>query len=245
MGTHKNKSTAGSGKQAPAQKTTVHNAKTVDELKTALYNDYSIRLNDSKLGNVPFDNLQMAVQGVTTIIDEFPQAASSFHEINGDDTNGYAHAKYSGEIAINPSYYQSSNKINTTYDRDVSTRFHPEGTSASSITSHEAGHLLERALIDKHVSDDRGPAFDHYAKGQAWNKGTCASKIISEAAKNAKKTSEGKGKTISTLISDVSRYASRKRSEALAECVADYVSNREKAKPLSREVWKILKRELG
>lgn len=34
------------------------------------------------------------------------------------------------------------------------------------------------------------------------------------------------------------------RSEALAECVADYMANGSKAKPLSRAVYNVLKNEL-
>ena len=72
-----------------------------------------------------------------------------------------------------------------------------------------------------------------------------ASKVISEACRDAKKTAAGKGMKNADLIQSVSRYATTNRSETLAECVADYAANGTNAKPLSVAVWNILKRELG
>lgn len=133
--------------------------------------------------------------------------------------------------------------INTSYDRTTASLFHPAGTKAVHITSHEAGHVLERALIEKTI-----PGSDFWSqigRSQAWDKSQCASKVISEAARQAKKTPAGKGKKIDTLIAEVSGYARKNRSETLAECVADYAANGSKARALSQEVWKVLKRELG
>jgi len=46
-------------------------------------------------------------------------------------------------------------------------------------------------------------------------------------------------------VAQISRYATKNRSEAMAEAVADYRANGSRAKPLSQAIWKILKRELG
>ena len=99
-------------------------------------------------------------------------------------------------------------------------------------------------MIDKIMPDD-GTYLRKYDRVDAWNKKYYSGKIISEAAANAKKTADGKGKLKAQLVSDVSRYATTSTSEALAECVRDYYINKDKAQPLSREVWKILKREFG
>ena len=60
-----------------------------------------------------------------------------------------------------------------------------------------------------------------------------------------KKTPYGKGKKNNELIESVSGYASKNRSEALAECVGDYFSNGKSSNPLSQAVWGILKEKLG
>lgn len=47
------------------------------------------------------------------------------------------------------------------------------------------------------------------------------------------------------MKSEISGYAKTNDSECLAEAVADYILNKDKAAPLSKEIWKILKKELG
>lgn len=225
----------------------VTQAKSLQEVADFMDNNYNIRVNTESLKNVELNSAIMAVNGITRVIDEFPEAADYYHEIQGSTklTNAFAFAKFDGIIAINPNYFGSEQNVRDRYNRAVKSGFHPAGTTAAHISSHEAGHVLERALIDKWVQSSSGGAYERYAKLEAWNKGTCASKVISEAAKRAKKTPDGKGKVNSQLISDVSGYAKKNRSETLAECVADYAANGSNAKPLSREVWSILKRELG
>ena len=124
------------------------------------------------------------------------------------------------------------------YEGDLRSNFHPQGTTADSIPVHEAGHILERALIDRKTEWAMMGTY-------AWNKGIASKSIIAEACKAVKRTPDGKGLKNAQLIEQVSRYATKNRSETLAECVADYHANQENARPLSREVWRILKRELG
>lgn len=236
---------AGTNSSGPIK--SVSEAKDLQELSNFLYDNYDIVVKQDTLQGVEFESVKMAAEGITFMMDEFPEAAANFHELKGGITSDrtLAAASFRGVISINNDKFATKDKINDIYERNVKTKYHPEGSTANQITVHEAGHILERALIDKHINDPMGGIWDGVAKAQAWDKSTCASKVISEAARNAKKTPGGKGKTINSLISDVSGYASKNRSEALAECVADYVANKGKAKPLSQEVWKVLKRELG
>ena len=78
------------------------------------------------------------------------------------------------------------------------------------------------------------------AAGTAGSAGTAAGKAASP-----QKTAAGKGLTNDQLVAQISRYAAKTRSEAMAEAVADYRANGSRAKPLSQAIWKILKRELG
>ena len=107
------------------------------------------------------------------------------------------------------------------------------------VASHETGHMLERAIILMHEKSLLGCA-------RAWNKCTYATQILHEACSNLKKGAyKGQGMTNNAFIGQVSQYALTNRSEALAECVKDYCKNGANSKPVSIEVWKILKRELG
>ena len=225
----------------------VSDTKNIQELSDFMFDKYGITVKQDTLQGVDFDSVKMAAEGITFMMDEFPQASFNFHELRGGITreSTLASASYNGIISINNNKFATTDKINAIYERNVTAKYHPEGTTAAQITIHEGGHILERALIDKNINDPMGGIWDRLAKARAWDKSTCASSVISEAARNAKKTAAGKGKTNASLISEVSGYATKNRSEALAECVADYVANKSKAKPLSQEVWKVLKRELG
>ena len=113
-----------------------------------------------------------------------------------------------------------------------------KGNNVISTVSHEAGHILEKALIDKNTGGD--------IMGKiAWRDCTYAKAVASDACKAAKKTPEGKGKRNRELIGDISGYAKTNSSETVAEAVADYIINGENASILSRMIWEILKKELG
>ena len=109
-----------------------------------------------------------------------------------------------------------------------------------STASHEMGHLLERTLIEQRNTDSN----DLIGKLE-WRNCTQAKLVVSEACKAAKKTTDGRGLRNSQLKKGVSGYAVTDDSECLAEAVADYIINRDKASVLSRMIWNILKRELG
>lgn len=200
-------------------------------------NEHSVRVAP-ELAKADFSAVREAAAGMEELLREFPQAASIIRELNGKECrkSAYASASFNGLVQLNPDRWKDRGDLERSYQADVKSGFHPAG-NASSIAVHEVGHLLERALISK-------AGLSRYDSIIAWNKNKQATRVISEAAKAAKKGA-GKGMTNDQLVAQVSRYATKNRSEALAECVADYRSNGANAKPLSREVWKILKRELG
>lgn len=214
----------------------VWDVKDFDALGTYIEDTYGIKMSD-KVKNLNFKAVQDSTAGIEHIIKEFPQAKSAFKTL-GTDKSGVMCTTFSGQICFNPSYYDDYDKaFNAMFQSASQSGFHPKGNNLFSTGSHEAGHILELALNKKAMGGSANPF--------AWSKCTYAQEVISEASKSAKKTAEGKGKKIAELIGDVSGYAKANRSEALAECVADYVINGENASLLSREVWKILKRELG
>lgn len=214
----------------------VWNTKDFNSLGTYMENTYGIKMQ-SAVKNLNFKAVQNSTAGIEHIIKEFPQAESAFRTL-GIDNEGVMCATFSGQICFNPNYFNDYDKaFNAMFQSASTTGFHPKGNNLFSTGSHEAGHILELAL---NMKANKG-----YKDGIAWTKCTYAQQVISEASKSAKKTPEGKGKLIAELTGEVSRYATANKSEALAECVADYVINGENASILSKEVWKILKRELG
>ena len=216
-------------------------AKAFDDLKQYMQDKHGIHVSDG-LKNCDFQSVKAAAQGMEDILTEFPQAAAVMHQLtDGEKRSGaYASASFYGNVNLNPDKFRNRYALEASYSQDLFSKFHPKGTTADSVPVHEAGHLLERALIEKHMGGEHT-----LFKIPEWNKSTYAKSVISEACKAAKRTPDGKGMKNDELIRGVSRYATKNRRETLAECVADYHANRENASPLSREVWKILKRELG
>lgn len=227
----------------------VAGAKSFQSLSDFMYNNYSIRINPN-LAKADLECVKDAVSGIEFILKEFPQVLKGgtpfLFELTDKEgkANAYASASLSGMINLNPDKFTDKAAVDAKYANDVKAGFHPEGTTSAQIATHEAGHLIERMLVHREFGSDNdyGTRVDRVT---AWNKSKLSTRIISEAAKAAKKMPSGKGLTDEQLVAQVSRYATKNRSEALAECVADYQANGGKAKALSVAVWNVLKKELG
>ena len=224
-------------------------AKSFGELQQYAKDELGLKVGYS-LHDIDLGTVKDAVSGIETLMKEFPQAKDSFRYIAGNakGANAFAQASFDGGIDLNGTKYKDLIGLEKSYTASVASHYPPEGTTVKDITVHEAGHILERALIEKkypmNISGE-DKLWNHYYASDAWNKCTLAKDIVSRACKAAKKTPEGKGLLNGQLIKQVSGYAYKNKSECLAECVADYVANGSKAKPLSIAVWKELKKELG
>lgn len=230
---------APAGPQSASETTTLQELH--DYMKTI-----GVRVDMSSLAGQTFENVRKAAAGVEQIVKEFPQAAAIFNTLRGKDLGKgvLANASIGGNITLaNYFFKKTEGELDSRYQQTVKNGFHPAGTKTGDIATHEAGHVLERALIQKAFPGNDFSA--RLSQAAAWNNSTMATKVIHEAVSNLKKTPAGKGKLTNDFINGVSRYATKNRSETLAECVADYAANGSGAKPLSVEVWKILKRELG
>lgn len=217
------------------------------ELSQYMKSTHGIRVDPSTFANQDFENVKNAASTVEFIVREFPQAAANFHEIRGENLkNGVmANASFNGTIRLADFYFATRQKLMSRYAHSEQTGYHPAGSTGDHVATHEAGHLLERALIDKYVLSQGSDYWTRLQASKDWNTSTYAKKVVSDACKMAKKTPAGKGMKNDALIRSVSGYAASNRSETLAECVADYVANGQNAKPLSQAVWTVLKRELG
>lgn len=200
------------------------------ELQT-YFKDKGYTMSDS-IASLDFACVRSSAFGVERVIDEFPQAQGTFAGFDIGNS-GVMCASFNGKIKYNPKYYDSPDHLKSMIMGNT-TGFHPKNTGLVETGSHEMGHILELALINK----NGGGVF-------AWNECTEAKSVVSEACKLAKKTPDGKGKFNAELKKEISGYAMKNASECMAEAVGDYIANGDNASILSKEIWKILKRELG
>lgn len=189
------------------------------------------KMNDA-IEKLDFNSVKDTTRGVDIVLNEFPQAKKVFAGFD-IGKSGVACASFTGKISFNPAYYTDAKNLQCMIMGNT-TGFHPKNTGIVEIGSHEMGHILELALINKH----NGGVL-------AWSECTEAKKIVSEACKLAKKLLEGKGKINATLKREISGYAMQNASECMAEGVADYIANKNNASVLSRMIWNLLKGELG
>ena len=150
------------------------------------------------------------------VLSDFPQAKQYFRGINTSDL-GKAALAPNGELALSNAYYQKAT------------------TALLGTGFHEAGHLLELAVI--HKNNPGLAAEDIY---ELYAEGSYAKEIVSKAYKRISTT-----KSLRDLRSEISGYALKDRSETLAEAIADYYMNGYGASILSRQIVKVLEEELG
>ena len=212
------------------------------KLRDYAENTLGIKL-DKSMDGMDYSLTQRAVEYYEFLKSEFPQWAT-MTEFNAKALNSYTNAETNGyEITVNAAYFDDAAKYNARIAPYTQSGYYPKNTTGDTTVVHEMGHTLEQALVNKFI-----PGNGFYAahdRIDAWNKHKYSTKVISEAARAVKKLPSGKGKTNDVLVAEVSKYATTSRAEALAECVRDYVINKTTAHPLSQEVWKILKKELG
>ena len=202
------------------------------------------------MDNLDFRAVNEATQGIERVLQEFPKASKYLKVIGAKylKADAYMIAECRGAIAFNIPDYRDYYSVLDRLTLEAEEYYHPRNTKIYGAAAHEMGHILERALID--------------IKGggvQAWNGNFRAKDIIRAAIGTVRQTPLGKNiitnesglkiasfKTVKQLRLEISEYADAGGyGECLAEAVCDYVTNGENASVLSKEIWSILKRELG
>lgn len=202
---------------------------------------------DDSLAAYPKEAVDRIFKGAKEIYDEFPGLLSGQVDLIGrDGGRGYGSANFSMDVFFPKKYWGSKDglsKLDSMKKQDSDTGWHPNN---SNTVHHEFGHVIEATLIRKQLGNTGTlSVMEWYDGHEMWRKSKIATQIIGEAARNVKKTPYGKNKRNDDLVLIVSRYAKQGgRSEAFAECIADYMANGSNANPLSIEVAKIAKRRL-
>jgi hypothetical protein len=170
-----------------------------------------------------------ATNGILWVQEQFPQ------------TKGYIQnmdcvAKYTPKGAFMAStgrtVYFSPSSFGDGY------RYYPKSKEFyQRIGAHEAGHSIEGFLISKKANNASEFA-------EMWNNHSIAKEVCREAVGEIQKTPYGANKDLRELYFNISSYASAGSSECLAEAIADVYGNRDKANPLSLEIFDILKRRV-
>lgn len=215
---------------------TVGKCKTFDELKIYWAENYNVKADDS-IAKLHFGSVQAAMNGVETVLKEFPPAIRFLKEFSTRPESLMTTVRGRGIINFAPECFSDEQKLLATLANGVKSGFYIKNANPLSAWAHEAGHIIEDWLIDKYD----GNVLD----AQEIKRREQARRIVQRAFSIAKEIPEGTGKTISQLKVEISLNANDiKISECLASAVADYVTNEQNSALLSQCIWRVLKKEL-
>ena len=234
MGGRGQSSTTHSSKTAGAS-ASISTAKSSSEIADILRSKYSFQV-DGSFESLETERARSIASGVDEVFSEFGEAPN-LHMLKA----GVLRARVLGVTSasmVNDNISSVITMATNSSDYGDSSMDGVKGTIA-----HELGHVLISNLINQQFST-------RSEKVKAYNSHTLATKIMSKAIGNVKKTEYGKGKNAQQLRAGISAYAGyykggKGNNEALAEAVDDYIINRGNCNPLSQEAVKILKQELG
>lgn len=225
----------GQGKKSTSQK--ISQAKDMKQLNEIL-NRANIPVS-AGVGNQRFEDTKNALAGTMHVLEEF--GATSFLKGVQQDVSGIMAAhRLTGTLYFNEKYFKTGGEdIQSMIQRvtKFSPTHWPKNQSAFTIGAHEAGHLVEGYLIQK-----SGGGYDTLVNR------TIAKQIVTESHKELKamyKAAGQKAPGINDAVGQISMYATKNRSETLAEAFADVVANKENAHPFSKIIWNKAKKMAG
>ena len=165
------------------------------------------------------------------VFERYPQLAGKLDPPDaqpvGMENNTYAwcYLRNNGKVQVNPNKYNSWQSVVSSYENDVRSNWHPYGTTAESIVTHEIGHAIDGLLAREGILGGI-TASGEYRMASSSLKATImnrAAKIDSDLADLMMMDKQWKGsEAVSTYIS---RYATKNPQEWFAECFAEYITS--------------------
>lgn len=147
-----------------------------------------------------------------------------------DNTYAWCYTYDNGKVQVNPKPHMFGNwqKVVKGYESDVASGWHPYGTTAESIVTHEIGHAVDGLLAREGILGGKTSSGE-YRLASSSMKNTImnrAAKEDSKIAEDINKWSWDKKFSMEQAVSShVSRYASKNNKEWFAECFAEYITS--------------------
>lgn len=194
--------------------TSIGAARSVKEVEDLLNNSGQLTTPCS-LDGCDLDSAKAIASSYEVVLNKFPQVKSKIGGVTavdlGDKTYAqcYLYGNQRVEVNNRKGFYSNWSDVIKHYDHDVQLGFHPYGTTAESIVTHELGHAVSGLLSNAHALD----AF------------TSATKYKSTSQLLRAKVAQSTGVSISDMRYEVSYYGSYNADEWFAECFAEYVTS--------------------
>lgn len=201
-------------------------------LNNKIYKEYGVELSDDVM-LLDYENVEKSLSGVVEVLDKIPEMKKVFKGFIATDRNSLMSTFNNGTIGFSRKFFSPDTKsaLSAEIERVITEGLGIKNFSAKSIGYHEAGHLIELLLCHKQAGNE-DEAIALY-NSQAISENFVKSAIESLGFEYNKNT-------FIELSGQISTRALVDTGELFAECVADYMTNKELANDLSIALWKLI-----
>lgn len=183
-------------------------------------------LNEDSIVDLSGMDPEMAesvANSIESVLTRYPSTKDAFTGFTTGDTDDEAFAEDSKTMAaydpntklihMNNKYYGNKAEFEQKYAETVEKKFHPDGTTADSVIVHEMGHAIDYYVSSKVIDRQRF----------IWGGEKVSSRIWNNAIDAGRKS--GEPLTGKSITDNLSRYASSKPTEYLAEGFAEFMTS--------------------
>lgn len=180
-----------------------------------VFNQYETATSLADLTGCDLDSAKSIASSYDRIFDRYPQLKGKLDAPNaqpigmGSNTYAWCEIRDHGKVQVNPTMYSNWSKVVKNYEHDISTNWHPFGTTAESVVTHEIGHAVDGLLAREGILGGINAAGEY--------------RYASSLMRNP--VMKSCGFTVYQCSSQVSRYASKDPQEWFAECFAEYITS--------------------
>lgn len=224
-------------------------ANSVDEVNGIL-NNSGFFTSGCDLTGCDLDSAKSIAASYEQVFTKFPILQGMINGVDaqptrmGPNTYAWCFIRGGGKVQVNPTKYNNWKMLERGYEQDVISGWHPRGTTAESIVTHEIGHAVDGLLAKKGV-------LGGYTKSGEFRYASSSMKttVMKRAAKKDEVLGQifeiwGNKEGMNMVVHDyVSGYATKNPQEWFAECFAEYITSanpRVVAEEFGKELEKLL-----
>lgn len=210
------------------------NDKRYADLSTKWKKDFNIEIDES-VKELNYSSVSEALRGLRKMINQYPEINKYLKRISTSDNGAMVFRPSENGISLNPKFFKNPDAYSKLIKEQVRKGYWIKGTTIESDMVHEAAHVLEFVLLNRNVNYK-----NTLQKENAWEECNESGKIVLEAFNNLRANGIIKGNRLKELLNNISGYASKNNSEALAEAFSDCFINGTQAYELSKEIKRLV-----
>lgn len=204
------------------------------DLSTEWKNDFNIEIDES-VKELNYSSVSRALKSLRNMLNQYPEINKYVKRISTSEHGAMVFRPNENDISLNPKFFKDPDAYRNLIKEQVERGYWIKGTTIESDMVHESAHVLEFVFLNRNVNYK-----NTLQKENAWNNCNEAEKIVLEAFNNLRAKGIIKGKKLSGLIDDISRYASESYSETMAEAFSDCFINGNNAHEISKEIKRLV-----